>query len=206
MNPLATASLMVLTLGIPVNARADSAAAAAGENPKEPASQHASGVPLSMMLDVIAHKTGKKFIVDSRAHADIEILGEEVSHVTYPELLTILNVYGYTAVETGGFALIIPESSIRTMPLPRLTAKETYPDSQYVTVVIPIGTMPAAMLVPVLRPLIPAYGHLAHIVCDNSLVLIDKYANVRRLQDLIKILDVGKPYIPAKCELPIASP
>jgi general secretion pathway protein D len=73
-------------------------------------------------------------------------------------------------------------------------------------VVIPIGTMPAATLVPVLRPLIPAYGHLALVACDNSLVLIDTYANVRRLQDLIKTLDVGKPYTAAKCEPPIANP
>ena len=86
------------------------------------------------------------------------------------------------------------------MPLPQLKGKETYPDSQYVTAVIPIANLPAAALVPSLRPLIPSNGHLSAVACGNALILIDTYANVRRLQDLIKLIDMGRPYGPAKCE------
>jgi general secretion pathway protein D len=158
-------------------------------------------VPLARLLDMVSHKTGKKFIVDPRVHAEVAMFGEDLSRVGYPELLTILDVHGYSAVETGGFALVVPASAIRVMPLPQLKGKEAYPDRQYVTAVIPIANLPAATLVPSLRPLIPSNGHLSAVVCDNTLILIDTYANVRRLQELIKLVDVGRPYTPAKCEL-----
>jgi general secretion pathway protein D len=193
-------AILALSLTAPTVVRSD-ALDAAGAEPRE-THQPMPGVPLAKLLDLVAHKTGKKFIVDPRVHADIALFGEDMSHVSYPELLTILEVYGYSAAETGGFTLIVPASTIRVMPLPQLKGKEeTYPDSQYVTAVIPIASLPAVSLVPSLRPLIPSYGHLSAVVCDNALILIDTYANVRRLQELIKLIDVGRPYTPAKCDL-----
>jgi general secretion pathway protein D len=192
-------AILALSLTAPTVVRSD-ALDAAGAEPRE-THQPMPGVPLAKLLDLVAHKTGKKFIVDPRVHADVAMFGEDLSRVGYPELLTILEVYGYTAAETGGFVLIVPASTIRVMPLPQLKGKETYPDSQYVTAVIPIASMPAVTLVPSLRPLIPSYGHLSAVVCDNALILIDTYTNVRRLQDLIKLIDVGRPYTPTKCEL-----
>jgi general secretion pathway protein D len=192
-------AILALSLTAPTVVRSD-ALDAAGAEPRE-THQPMPGVPLAKLLDLVAHKTGKKFIVDPRVHADVAMFGEDLSRVGYPELLTILEVYGYTAAETSGFVLIVPASTIRVMPLPQLKGKETYPDSQYVTAVIPIASMPAVTLVPSLRPLIPSYGHLSAVVCDNALILIDTYTNVRRLQDLIKLIDVGRPYTPTKCEL-----
>jgi type II secretory pathway component GspD/PulD (secretin) len=195
----AALAILALTLTAPTVVRSDAPDAAAAE-PHE-TRQPMPGVPLGRLLDTVAHKTGKIFIVDPRVHAEVVMFGEDLSRVGYPELLTILDVHGYSAVETGGFALVVPASAIRVMPLPQLKGKETYPDSQYVTAVIPIANLPAATLVPSLRPLIPSHGHLSAVVCDNTLILIDTYANVRRLQELIKLVDVGRPYTPAKCEL-----
>jgi general secretion pathway protein D len=192
-------AILALSLTAPTVVRSD-ALDALGAEPQE-THQPMPGVPLAKLLDLVAHKTGKKFIVDPRVHADVAMFGEDLSHVSYPELLTILEVYGYTAAETGGFVLIVPALAIRVMPLPQLKGKETYPDSQYVTAVIPIANLPAVTLVPSLRPLIPSNGHLSAVVCDNALILVDTYANVRRLQELIKLIDVGRPYTAAKCDL-----
>jgi type II secretory pathway component GspD/PulD (secretin) len=192
-------AILALTLTAPNGVRGD-ALDAAGAEPQG-AHQSMPGIPLGKLLDLVAHKTGKKFVVDPRVHADVILFGEDVSHVSYPELLTILDVYGYSTAETGGFTLIVPASAIRVMPLPQLKGKETYPDSRYVTAVIPIANLPASTLVPSLRPLIPSNGHLSAVVCENTLILIDTYANVRRLQELIKLIDVGRSYTPAKCDL-----
>ncbi len=186
---------LALTLVTPNFVRGD-VPDAGGAEPQETHTTMA-GIPLATLLDRVAHKSGKKFILDPRVHADVAMFGEEASHVSYPELLTILYAYGYSAAETGGFVIIVPASAIRVMPLPQLKGRETYSDSQYVTAVIPIVSLPAATLVPSLRPLIPSQGHLSAVTCDNSLILIDTYASVRRMQDLIKLLDVGKPVSPA---------
>jgi general secretion pathway protein D len=44
-------------------------------------------------------------------------------------------------------------------------------------------------LVPILRPLIPVWGHLAALPDRNALILVDLSANVRRLVEIIKILE-----------------
>jgi type II secretory pathway component GspD/PulD (secretin) len=170
------------------------------ESALEQPSEQAVGIPLTKVIEVVARKTGKKYLLDSRVHAQVQLIGEDLNRVSYPELLTILEVYGFTAVESGGYVLIVPESTVRAMPIPTLSGKEVFPDSQYVSVVVPITKMPAATLVPILRPLMPTHGHLSATVCGNAILMVDIYANVRRIESLIKELDIGEPYKPAKCE------
>src|SRR5271154_6700756 len=58
------------------------------------------GVSIANVIDIVARKTGKKFVVDPRVHAQVQIVGEELNRITYPELLTILQLYGFAAVES----------------------------------------------------------------------------------------------------------
>ncbi len=120
--------------------------------------------------------------------------------VTYSDLLSILLVSGYTAVEGSNYISVVPESIVRALPLPLATGKETFPDAQFVTAVVPVKNTMAAGLVPILRPLMPTHGHLAAMPCVNSLVLVDNFANVKRLEKVIASLDVGTPYVPRPCE------
>jgi general secretion pathway protein D len=167
----------------------------------------AAGVAIGRMIEAVARKTGKKFVIDLRVHAQVQIVGEDLNHLTYPELLTILLLYGFSAVESGGYVLVVPQTNIRAMPLPQIVGKEAYPDSQFVSIVIPVTRLPAGSLVPILRPLLPSYAHLAAAICSNSLIMVDTYANVRRIESLVKALDTGDPFIPAKCEAPkLATP
>jgi general secretion pathway protein D len=160
------------------------------------------GIAIVKVIDIVARKTGKKFILDPRVHAQVQIVGEDLNRLTYAELLTVLPLYGFTAVESGGYVLVVPQTNIRAMPLPLIAGKEAYPDSQYVSIVIPVTKLPAGSLVPILRPLLPPYAHLAAAICSNSLIMVDTYANVRRIQSLVKALDTGEPFTPAKCEVP----
>src|ERR1700719_3497847 len=60
-----------------------------------------NGVPFSKLIATVAKKTGKKFIVDPRVHGEAGIVGQDTSNVSYSDLLTILHVSGYTAIESG---------------------------------------------------------------------------------------------------------
>jgi general secretion pathway protein D len=86
------------------------------------------------------------------------------------------------------------------MALPLATAKDSYPDGQFVTLVITVKNTAAPQLVPILRPLMPTYGHLSAMPCTNQLILVDNFANVKRLEKLIASLDVGTPYVPHSCQ------
>ena len=57
----------------------------------------------------------------------MQLIGEDINRVSYPDLLTILHVYGYTAVESGGFVLVIPNVDIRYMPFQPYPARRLFP-------------------------------------------------------------------------------
>ena len=159
-----------------------------------------NGVPFSKLIATVAKKTGKKFIVDPRIHGEAEIVGQDTSNISFSDLLTILHVYGYTAIESGGYISVVPDAVARQVPTPQITGKETRPDAEFVTKVITVKNIPAVQLVPLLRPMIPQMGHLAALPCVNKLIYVDTFANLQRLQAIIEALDVGEPYKPAKCD------
>ena len=159
-----------------------------------------NGVPISKLIAIVAKKTGKKFIVDPRVRGNAEIVGQETSNISFSDLLTILHVYDYTAIESGGYVSVVPDAVARQVPTPQITGKETRPDAEFVTKVITVKNVPATQLVPILRPMIPQMGHFAALPCVNKLIYVDTFANLQRLQAIIEALDVGEPYKPAKCD------
>lgn len=158
------------------------------------------GVPIERIIAAVSKKTGKKYLIDARVHGPVEIMGQDISTITYPELLSILQLSGATAVEGGNYVSVVPESIIRQMPLPQVTGKENYPDAQWVTTVIAVKNVPAATLVPILRPLLPTAAHLAAAVCSNTLLVTDTFVKVKLLEKLVASLDVGSPYVARGCE------
>jgi type II secretory pathway component GspD/PulD (secretin) len=119
------------------------------------ASAERTGMPLELVITAVANKTGKKFLIDPRVHADINLVGQDLSNISYNDLLTILLVNGLTAAEYGGYVSVMPDAGARQTPSPLLSGKESHPDAQIVTKVITVKTIPAVQLVPILRPMIP---------------------------------------------------
>jgi type II secretory pathway component GspD/PulD (secretin) len=160
-----------------------------GESESKTLPQAENGVPLDRLIATVAKKTGKKFVVDPRVHANAVLVGQEPSEVTYPQLLTVLEVYGYIAVDDGGYVRILPDANARQEPIPTITSKDTRPASECVTQVIPLKYVSAAQLVPILRPMLPQYAHLVALPSANSLIVVDRFANVRRIEAVVKSLD-----------------
>jgi general secretion pathway protein D len=158
------------------------------------------GVPISRLLATVAKKTGKKFVVDPQVRGDAEIVGQDAANISYGDLLTILHVYGFTAVEYGGYVNVVPDAGVRHLPVPQLSGKESRPDAEFVSKVITVKNVPATHLVPILRPLLPQEGHLAALPCVNKLIIADTFASVQRIQAIVEALDVGEPYKPEKCD------
>ena len=203
MKPAVSLCLIAFILGLCGRVAAQehgAAAASSAANESTESATRPNGVPIERVIAAVAKKSGKKFIVDARVNGNVEILGQDISAITYNELLSILLINGETAVEAGNYVNVIPESIVRQMPLPLATAKENFPDGQFVTTVITVKNVPATTLVPALRPLMPTHAHLAAVPCGNSLILVDNFANVKRLEKLVAALDVGKPYAAPGCE------
>jgi general secretion pathway protein D len=160
-------------------------------------------VPLTSLIATVAKNTGRKFVLDPRVRAAVTLIGEKPSSVTYDELLSILGTYGFIAVKSGGYVLVLPDAYTREEPLPFVSGNESLPDDQPVTAVIHVRSIPAGFLVPILRPLVPQWGHLAAMVCTNDLIIVDRFASLRRMQTIVKAMDTGAPITPPKCHYPM---
>ncbi len=158
-----------------------------------------NGIPIDRLIATVAKKTGKKFVVDPRVRANVVLGGEEPSEITYAQFLTVLEVYGFIAVDDGGLVRVLPDANMRQEPIPTITSKDTRPASECVTQIVPLKYVSAAQLVPILRPMLPQYAHLAALPSANTLIIADRFANVRRIEALAKSLDTpeNKP-APAK--------
>ena len=188
MKSLLSVLSAVALLGLCASASSQSASESAV------ASSDGGGVPIERLLAAVSKKTGKSFLVDPRVHADIHLVGQDLAKVDYAELLTILQLYGYVALEQGDVVRVFPDAGIRNMAVPQVTATDRRPNAEVVSTVIPVKNVPAVQLVPILRPLLPQYAHLAALPCTNNLLMVDRFDNVRRIEALVHTLDTGEPF------------
>jgi general secretion pathway protein D len=98
-------------------------------------------------------------------------------------------VYGFVAVPSGPVIKILPDANARQMPANDLPDRVSGSSDEIVTQVIAVRNVNAAQLVPVLRPLIPQYGHLVTVTGTNTLIISDRANNVSRIQRIIQRID-----------------
>lgn len=147
-------------------------------------------VDLDELLAQVAASTGKKFLVDPRVRARVYGV-PKIDNPTYAELLSILRMHGYVAVEIEGLVNIVPDAVARFLPSRLLQRDDdSVPDDEMVIRVIEVPNAP--QLVPVLRPLMPQAGHLAAFPGEGNepakLILFDTYGNLRKMTALINTL------------------
>lgn len=162
-------------------------------------------VPITQVIAGTAQKTGKKFLLDPRVAGEVTIIGLDPDTLDYPTLLSVLQLHGFAAIDDGKYIRVVPEANARQLAVPVITSDGAYANGEYVTRVMSPKSVPAAMLVPLLRPLLPQQGHLVALPCTNNLILVDTYANVKRLEKIVSTLDTGEPYQPEKCGTPPAA-
>jgi general secretion pathway protein D len=163
----------------------------------------AEGLPLTDVVAALAKKINKKFVVDPRAQTRLAI-SPDATKISYSDFLDVLQVHGLVAVERGDVVIVVPDASVRTLPIPLVSGNDKRPDAEVVTRIIHVRNVPAAQLVPILRPLVPQFGHLAAAICTNDLLLVDRFANTKRLEAVVQALDTGTPFKPERCAEPSA--
>jgi general secretion pathway protein D len=152
-------------------------------------------VDLNELLARMSQSTGMKFLVDPRVRAQVNAV-PRIDTPTYAELLAILRIHGFAAMEVGGRINIVPDANARFLPGRVLQRDDdSVPDDEYVTRIIP--TPYAVFLVAMLRPLMPQTAHLAAFGGadggaddrnNDKLIVMDTYANVRRMTEIVNTL------------------
>ncbi len=144
---------------------------------------------LRAVIQAVAEFTGRNFLVDPAVKGTVTVVAPQTltEEEAYRVFQSVLEVNGYVTVEADGVTKIVPQDKGKlggAFP----SGREAGGDD-IVTRVIRLEHVRAERLVPLLRPLIPGYGHLAGDAESGSLILTDRAANVARLLNIIERLD-----------------
>ncbi len=145
---------------------------------------------IRQIIEAVGEVTQKNFIIDPRVNAKVTMLSSTAMtpDAFYEAFLSILQVHGYVAIKTGGVIKILPDATARQFAGPLGSSGAAGADD-IVTQILQVHNVGAAQLVPILRPLIPQYGHLAAHPGSNMLIISDRAANVNRIVSIIRRID-----------------
>ena len=142
---------------------------------------------IRQIVEAVGEITGRNFLVDPRVTGSVTLLSYTPMspEAFYEAFLATLQVHAFVAIETDGLVRIIPDANARMF-------QSTNPSNsadEILTQVIKLENIAAAQVVPILRPLIPQYGHLAAHPAANLLIIADRAVNVRRMLNIISRMD-----------------
>ena len=145
---------------------------------------------IRQVVEAVSAVTGKNFILDPRVTGRVTLLSPTPlgPDALYEAFLSILQVHGYVAVDSGDLIKIIPDATARQFPSRMGIEGAAGPDDM-ATTVVQLRNVGATQLVPILRPLIPQYGHLVAHAGSNMLIISDRAANVARMVNIIHRID-----------------
>ncbi|WP_203140602.1 type II secretion system secretin GspD [Marinobacter mangrovi] len=143
----------------------------------------------------IADITGYSFVVDPRVKGKVTVLSSAPMNKDeiYDLFLAVLQVHGFTAIPGEEVIKIVQQVDAK-QSAESLKRFDTIPSEQLITKVIQVNNANALELVPILRPLVAKYGHLAGVAAANALIVSDHSANVHRIEQIVKELDSPSKY------------
>jgi general secretion pathway protein D len=145
---------------------------------------------IEAFISQVADITGKSFVLDPRVKGKVSVLSSEPMNQegVYELFLSVLQIHGLAAVPAGDVTLVIQQNDVKQAG--RSLEERAAVDSQeLLTKVIMIKNTPALDLVPILRPLVAKYGHLAGVKSANALIISDHAININRIEEIIDRLD-----------------
>jgi general secretion pathway protein D len=146
---------------------------------------------ITQIAEAVSAATGKNFIIDPRVRAQVTMLSSTPMSpdAFYQAFLSILQVYGFIAVPAGNIVKILPDTNARQIPGLDLPDHVSATSDEIVTQVLDVKNVSAQQLVPILRPMVPTYGHLAAVPAGNILIITDHASNVNRMMRIIRRID-----------------
>lgn len=141
-------------------------------------------------IEWIAKSTGKNFIIDPRVTGKVTVIsnGAMTPEEAYRVFLSVLQVHGFSAIESESAVKVIPDANAKQSGVP-LVDDDQLNDDQQVVRVIRTQHVPATQLVNILRPMVPQVGHLAAYPDSNAMIISDRASNINQLLKLVLEID-----------------
>jgi len=173
-------------------APASQAAAANPAATSEPVMLNFVNADIDAVVRAIGQYTSRTFVVDPRVKGTLSLVTERpvTREQAYEQLLTALRLQGFTIVQTGNVARVLPEADAKLQGGAVVSPQGSAPrGDQLVTQVFRLQYESATAMVPILRPLIAPNNTISAYPQNNTLVITDYADNLRRIQRIIESID-----------------
>ncbi|MCW8157655.1 type II secretion system protein GspD [Stutzerimonas stutzeri] len=137
-------------------------------------------------IDQVSQLSGQTFIVDPRVKGQVSVVSNATLSLSevYQLFLSVMATHGFSVLTQGDVARVVPNAEAKAE-----AGGGPSGGDQLETRVIQVQHTSAAELIPLIRPLVPQFGHLAAVSSANALIISDRSANIARIQDLVRQLD-----------------
>jgi general secretion pathway protein D len=165
---------------------------------RDAASLNFVNADIESVIKAVGHYTGTTFVIDPRVKGQLTLVAEKplTKEQAFKLLTSNLRMQGFAVVTSDGFSKVVPESDAKLQGGP--TQPKSVKGDQIITQVFRINYEPANNIVTVLRPLISPNNVINVSPSNNTIVITDYSDNMRRMAEVIALLDV-----PANPELEI---
>ena len=144
------------------------------------------GADIREFIGQVAQISGQTFVVDPRVKGQVSVVSNSPLTLTevYQLFLSVMATHGFSVITQGDQARIVPNAEAKA----DADSGRNAPD-RLETRLIQVQHGSATELIPLIRPLVPQYGHLAAISSANAIIISDRTANIERIEDLLRQLD-----------------
>ena len=142
-------------------------------------------VDIKKVTQDIAQFSKKTIILDPRVKGKVTIYSnanlnrDQVWNV----YLRTIQVNGFSTISEDGFLRVVPENEATR------DKNSNYTSGDFETAVIPLINRSTDEILPMIKPITGRQAHLSSIPSVNSILLVDRSSNVKRIRNLLLDLD-----------------
>ena len=145
-------------------------------------------VDIKKVTQDIAQFSKKTVILDPRVKGKITIYSnaELNRDQVWNVYLRTMQVNGFSAISDDGFVRVVPENEAT-----RDISADSGGRANFLTEVIPLANRSSAEVLPMIKPITGRQSHLSSIASINSILIVDRASNIKRIKNLLNDLDIN---------------
>ena len=151
-----------------------------------------NNVDINVFIKFMSELTGTNFVVDQRVKGKVTIISPSKISLkeAYKVFESVLEVHGYTTVQSGEIVKIVPSPDARSKSIEtRLREEASEPEDKVVTQLIPLKYANPVDIKRLFTPMISKSSVILAYQPTNMMIITDVYSNIRRL---FKILNTNR--------------
>jgi general secretion pathway protein D len=150
---------------------------------------------LTDLVRLISSITGKAFIIPNKTRqvkATVYAPGKVTAGEAYRAFLSVLELNGLSLVPSGRYLKIVESQAVETKTIPLMINQNVPAEDRFMTSLTRINYVASEDVATLLGRFKSAEGNVTAYGPTNSIIITDTGSNIRRMQRIIKAIDVER--------------